>query len=75
MVNATPGGRYFNVSTGAIDLGDVYMKLIASAEKKELESETIKRYEEKYQIFLAIGFILLCVEMIISERKRNNSHE
>ena len=71
MVNRTPGGRYFNVSTGAIDLGNVYVKLIASAEKKELESETIKRYEEKYQIFLAIGFILLCVEMITSERKRD----
>lgn len=72
MVNATPGGRYFNVATSAIDLGDVYIQLIASAEKKELASETIRRYEEKYQIFLAVGLILLCLEMIISERKRGN---
>ncbi len=70
MVNATPGGRYFNVATGAIDLGSVYMQLVASAEKKALESETIKRYEEKFQIFLAIGFLLLCVEMITSDRKK-----
>jgi Ca-activated chloride channel family protein len=70
MVNATPGGKYLNVSTGTLDLGDVYQKLIASAEKKELESKTIKRYEEKYQIFLSIGLILLCLEIMVSERKR-----
>ena len=72
MVNATPGGKYFNVATGTIDLGDVYMQLIASAEKKALKSETIKRYEEKFQIFLALGLGLLCLEMIISERKKRN---
>jgi Ca-activated chloride channel family protein len=73
MVNATPGGRYLNVATGTIDLGEVYRQLIASAEKKALESETIKRFEEKFQIFLTMGFILLCLEMIISERKRENA--
>lgn len=70
MVNVTPGGKYFNVATGTIDLGTVYRQLIAGAEKKELESETIKRYEEKFQIFLSIAFFLLCVEFIVSERKR-----
>lgn len=72
MVNATPGGTYFNVATGAIDLGNVYMQLIAGADKKELASETIRVYEEKYQIFLAVGLILLCLEMMITETKRGN---
>ncbi len=71
MVNSTPGGKYFNVSTGTMDLGSVYMQLVASADKKALESETIKRYEEKFQIFLAIGIFLLCIEMIMSERKKD----
>ena len=70
MVNATSGGKYFNVATGAIDLGDVYTKLVATAEKRELESETIKRYEEKFQIFLGTGLVFLCAEMLVSERKR-----
>jgi len=70
MVNATPGGKYLNVAVGTIDLGDVYVKLIASAEKKDLESETIKRYEEKFQVFLSLSLILLCIEMAVSERKR-----
>jgi Ca-activated chloride channel family protein len=70
MVDATPGGRYLNVATGAIDLGDVYMKLVASAEKRALESKTVKRYEEKFQIFVGVAFVLLCVEIVSSERKR-----
>ncbi len=69
MVNATPGGRYLNVSTGAIDLGDVYRQLIASAERQDIESRTIDRYEEKFQVFLAIGFLLLAIEMLLRERK------
>jgi len=72
MANATPGGRYLPVSTGTIDLGDVYSELIAGAEKKEIETKTIKRYEEKYQIFLTIGFFLLCIEAMISEYKRRS---
>lgn len=70
MVNATPGGRYLNVATGTIDLGDVYKKLVAGAEKKALESKTVKLYEEKFQIFLVVMFVLLCVEMLVSERKK-----
>jgi Ca-activated chloride channel family protein len=76
MVDLTPGGKYFNVSTGTIDLGSIYSKLIASSEKKELEAQTIKQYEEKFQIFLAIAFIVLSVEAIVTERKKreNNGH-
>ncbi len=70
MANTTPGGKYLNVATGAIDLGDVYIKLIAGEEKREIESLTIKLYEEKFQIFLSIGLMLLLAEMLVSERRR-----
>ncbi len=70
MVNATHGGNYFNVATGNIDLGNVYLELIASAEKKALASETIKRYEEKFQIFLGLAIFLLGVEIMLTERKK-----
>ncbi len=70
MVNATPGGQYLPVRTGAIDLGSVYTRLIASAEKKVLESKTVERYEERFQIFIALALILLIAEMVLSERKR-----
>jgi Ca-activated chloride channel family protein len=70
MTLAAPGSRYLNVATGTIDLGEVYMQLIGSAEKKELGEETIEKYEEKFQVFLALGFVLLVLEALISERRR-----
>lgn len=70
MAAATPGGKYLNVATGAIDLGDVYLKLIASEEKRDIETKTMTLYEEKFQIFLAMGLMLLVVEMVIGERRR-----
>ncbi len=69
MVDATPGGRYLNVATGDFDLGSIYMNLVANAEKTDLESRTMKRYEEKFQIFLGFGFMLLLLEMLMTERK------
>jgi len=70
MVNATPGGRYLNVATGTIDLGRVYQDLIATAERRALEAQTVKTYDEKFQIFLLIAFTLLCVEVMVPERIR-----
>ena len=71
MARAAPGSRYLNVATGTIDLGEVYMQLIGSAEKKEQEEETIEKYEEKFQVFLGLAFLLLGLEALISERRRN----
>jgi Ca-activated chloride channel family protein len=70
MANGTPGGKYLNVSTGTIDLGDVYLKLIAGEEKRDIESKTMQLYEEKFQIFLGVAFFLLLAQMIVGERKR-----
>ena len=73
MVNATPGGKYLPVATGTINLDAVYANLIGEAEKRELESQTIRQYEEKYQIFLALAFVLLAVEVAVNERRRVSS--
>jgi Ca-activated chloride channel family protein len=70
MALAAPGSRYLNVATGTIDLGEVYMQTIGSAEKKEMEEETIEKYEEKFQVFLGMAFLLLGIEALISERRR-----
>jgi len=73
MVRATPGGRYLNVATGAFDLGRIYEKFVQNAEKRELESRTVRRYEEKFQIFIALAMIFLLAETSISERKKERS--
>lgn len=69
MVDSTPGGRYINVATGTFDLGAIYKNLVASAEKRELESQSIRRYQEKFQIFLGAALILLLLELVVSERR------
>lgn len=70
MAAATPGGRYLGVGTGAMDLGDIYSTLVATADKKMLESRTITRYEERFQVFLVIAFLLLAAESLVPERKK-----
>ena len=70
MVAKTPGGKYLPVGTGNFDLGSIYRSLIATADKRDLESQTIERYEEKFQIFLGLSLVFLLVEGALGERKR-----
>jgi len=68
---ATEGGKYLSVQPGTtMDLGAIYEDLIASARKRELESVTMMKYDEKFQIFIALGIALLIGEALIRERKR-----
>lgn len=67
---ATPDGKYLNVATGAFDLNAIYQEFISSAKKKALEESRVTLFDEKYQIFLATGFLLLCAETLLGERKR-----
>jgi len=71
IVYATEGGQYLLVRPGStLDLGQIYEDLIASAEKRDLESMTMTEYDEKFQIFLAFGMVLLVCEVFISERRK-----
>lgn len=71
IVYTTEGGKYLSVKPGTtLDLGEIYEDLIASAEKRELESATMMTYDEKYQIFVALGIVLIVCEALISERKK-----
>ena len=72
IVYATEGGKYLSVEPGTtLDLGEIYEGLIASAEKRELESVTMTRYDEKFQVFLVLGLGLIVWETLTSERKKN----
>jgi Ca-activated chloride channel family protein len=71
VVYATEGGKYISVEPGTtLDLGQMYGGLIAAAQKRELESTTMMKYDEKFQIFLALALILVIAENLISERKK-----
>jgi len=71
IVYATDGGKFLSVGPGTtLDLGQIYENLIASAEKRELESMTMFKYDEKFQIFVALALLLLICEALISERRK-----
>ena len=73
IAQATPGGGYLGVATGAFNLNEVYDRAIVTAGKKQLESTTVQKYDEKYQIFCALALALVVAEALISERKKNNT--
>lgn len=71
VVYATEGGKYLSVEPGTmLDLGRIYESLIASAQKRELESTTMLKYDEKFQVFVALGLALIICEVFISERRK-----
>lgn len=71
LVYATDGGKYLSVQPGTtLDLGRIYESLIASAEKRQLESTTMLKYDEKFQIFVALGLVLIICEAFINERRK-----
>ena len=72
MVYTTDGGKYLSVTPGTtLDLGQIYEELITSAQKRELESTTMITYDEKFQIFLTFGLILVVWEYLTSERRKS----
>ena len=65
------GGRFLAVRPGeTFNLDRIYADLIATAAKRELESTTMMKYDEKFQIFLMLGIVLIICETLISERKK-----
>jgi len=61
-------GKYFHAGTD-LDLSRI-MAEIERMEKKELGSSRLNIFEERYQIFLFIALVLLCIEFFIPERVR-----
>jgi Ca-activated chloride channel family protein len=69
-ISLATGGKYLPVGKDTFNLEKFYYSTIATAGKKELESTTILKYDEKFQIFLALALGLLVIEAFISERKK-----
>jgi len=66
----TTGGSYVKATQSDFGLGLLYDKSISLQEKRDIESKMKKRYEERYQIFLAAAIIILFLEGLIAERRR-----
>tara|TARA_B100000427_G_scaffold238209_1_gene201146 strand:+ start:16400 stop:17428 length:1029 start_codon:yes stop_codon:yes gene_type:complete len=67
-IASVSNARYFNSSLGAFVMDQVYQE-ISYHEKKRLEDSLLKFHQDRYQWFLAIGLLLLFLEIFLSDRK------
>jgi Ca-activated chloride channel family protein len=63
------GGNYVHATQAEFGLDLIYDKGISKLEKRDVEEKMRKRYQERFQYFLAIAVILLLLEPLIPERK------
>src|SRR5206468_11830590 len=63
------GGVYLRAGGTSLGLSDLYRDYIGAMEKRELASTLERRFEHRYQIPLAIAFVLLLVEPLVGETR------
>ena len=64
------GGCYVRSSGANFGLDLIYEQKLSKIKKKEFKEKMIRRFEERFQIPLAICLLLLLLEPFISERKK-----
>jgi len=68
------GGAYVRSVTGDLDLETIYHGAIKKEiEQKELKSGRMKRWEERFQWFVALGLLCLLAEFFIPENRSQRS--
>jgi Ca-activated chloride channel family protein len=69
QVAEATNGRFVRVSPGGVAFEELVDDLVAG-EGEELDSREITQFEEQYQLFLGLAFVLLLAEALIPERRR-----
>lgn len=65
------GGGYVRAMTGDLDLDLLYFEGIKKkTEAQTLKSGKIKVYEERFNVFILIGFLLLFLEELLDDKRR-----
>lgn len=62
-------GKYYHATPSEFELDKIYDE-ISKMEKKELSNRLFTQYEDRFQYFLAVALILLCVEFAIGDRRK-----
>ncbi|MGD2121221.1 MAG: VWA domain-containing protein [Gemmatimonadota bacterium] len=68
-VAETTGGQFVRVAPGTTGFEDL-VDQIAAGQGEEMDTREITQFEEQYQLFLALGFVMLLVEALVPERRR-----
>lgn len=67
-ISTAGNGVYVRASNANSGLG-IIMDQIAKMEKKSYDTKVFKNYEDRFQVFIALAFLLLMLEFFISNRK------
>ncbi len=62
------GGRYFRASPGERELADIQAE-IAGMDKKRLSAQEFTQFDEQFQAFVGLAWILLVLESLLGERR------
>lgn len=63
------GGTYHRASPGESELEGIYGE-VAAMDKKQLSSIQVAQYEERFQIPVLLGLVLLLADVLVAERRR-----
>lgn len=61
-------GKYYQATPSEMELSKIY-NAVNQMEAKELSSRIFSQYEDRFQYFLALGLLLLLLELFLPERK------
>jgi Ca-activated chloride channel family protein len=64
------GGKKGSIGTGSFPLEEIYLEEVSRMEKKNLESTSQKRYENRYQWPLFIALLLFVLEAVLNDRRK-----
>ena len=67
-ITAAGQGVYVRATDANAGL-NIVMGQIAKVQRKTYDSKSFKNFEDRFQFFLAVAFILLMIEFFISNRK------
>jgi Ca-activated chloride channel family protein len=68
QIASAGNGIYIRASNTSVGLNKV-LEDINKLEKTEIDSQLFSDYEDRFQYFIAIGLLLILIELLISERK------
>lgn len=68
-IATTTSGAYVAASGGTIDLRTLYDEHVDTIEKRELSSTLERRFENRYQLPLALAIVLLAAELLLGDRR------
>jgi Ca-activated chloride channel homolog len=69
QVAVATGGVYLHAAGPSLGLADLYRDYIDTLEKRAVASTLEKRFEQRFQVPLAVAIVLLALEPLLGERR------